>query len=878
MFVAETAAADRGQDARMRCPRPGTPLISQQKKAGACVMRKLVLRAGVSIVLGLAAVWAALPHSVEAQEVAEATDEKPDGESGEAVSGGAAAAATTSSEDPDGDESSHAERVEGAAGAFTESIPIDVPAFRGLEPSLALTYDSGRGNGFVGVGWRLAGLSVIERVSPRQGAPRYDNPSTDVFMLDNEELVACTASMTSPSCTSAGTYVDYFATRVESYLRIKRNVSANTWEITSRNGTKLTYQPAGFFAGGDSSPLGAKFRWLLATVADTRGNVVQYNYACLSLPTCLIDTIAYNGATITFHRETRPDVITYAAGVSGSVGTLDRRLKTIDVQVGGQRVRAYGLGYETGTSSARSRLISVQQYGRDASVDGGIITSGTSLPPVDLAYSEGTSTFVREDWDESGTPAGIRKHVGDFNGDGRADLAYGSASCTIKVRLSVGNGFDPVDWTATNCTSVGEMRRAGDVNGDGLMDLIQLGASSAIIFVNTAGTGFDRQVWSFSGGNVGWLTVDLNADGRTDLAEDKVVYASGACTIKVRISTGTNFGAEESWQVPGCTAAQTNLLASDFNGDGRSDLYKQSYGSGLVRTHLYLATGSGFTYAYWQGGTGSAIANEEWRAADVNGDEKSDLVKLWPAGARVYLSTGNGFVEQNWASGLSNGATPGYVAGDFNADGRDDIGFATATTAKVLISTGTSFVSQTWATYASIPYKDGNIAADFSGDGKTDIGINLHNYQCVVTQETGPNCTWQERNFRLRYVLVSQGAFPDLVTSVTNGLGGTTAVQYMPSSAWPKATPSSSSAIPPFIVQTVSSVTANDGRGTASQTTYTYSGALWNVPERRFLGFASAAAILPLNAGESQPPKIETTFSQTLACAGSVTTIKQKQI
>ncbi len=153
--------------------------------------------------------------------------------------------------------------------------------------------------------------------------------------------------------------------------------------------------------------------------------------------------------------------------------------------------------------------------------------------------------------------------------------------------------------------------------------------------------------------------------------------------------------------------------------------------------------------------------------------------------------------------------------------------------------------------------------ADFTGDGKDDvaaIGVN-------------PNGAYRIGGF----VRVSGGSFPDLVNSVTNSFGGTTTVQYIPSSAW---TPSTASAWPnfrpPFILQTVSSVTANDGRGTTSQTTYTYTGGLWNQVERRFLGFATATATLPLLAGESLPPKVETTFSQSLACAGSATIVKQK--
>ena len=45
-------------------------------------------------------------------------------------------------------------------GQYTYSVPIEVPPGRGgVVPDLALRYNSRAGNGLVGVGWSLAGLS-----------------------------------------------------------------------------------------------------------------------------------------------------------------------------------------------------------------------------------------------------------------------------------------------------------------------------------------------------------------------------------------------------------------------------------------------------------------------------------------------------------------------------------------------------------------------------------------------------------------------------------------------------------------------------------------------------------------------------------------------
>src|SRR5712691_8537847 len=161
-------------------------------------------------------------------------------------------------------------------GSYSHVIPIEVPAFHGLEPKLALTYSSMGGNGFAGVGWSLAGISTVEwgRTGETQwgGAP-------DKYFLDGQELVPCQAGSVSPSCTTGGNY----STKIESYLRIKFDSSANTWTVWGRDGTKTTLSPV--------LTLGPfTVRYGQASTVDTYGNTVNYTWACQS-GDCFPDTI-----------------------------------------------------------------------------------------------------------------------------------------------------------------------------------------------------------------------------------------------------------------------------------------------------------------------------------------------------------------------------------------------------------------------------------------------------------------------------------------------------------------------------------------------------------------------------------------------------------
>lgn len=73
-----------------------------------------------------------------------------------------------------------------STGGLSYEYPIDVPAFRGLEPKLALNYNSSRKTkvggtyqGWLGYGWGLDGVPVIERMRPKLGIPSFDDSKNE---------------------------------------------------------------------------------------------------------------------------------------------------------------------------------------------------------------------------------------------------------------------------------------------------------------------------------------------------------------------------------------------------------------------------------------------------------------------------------------------------------------------------------------------------------------------------------------------------------------------------------------------------------------------------------------------------------------------------
>jgi RHS repeat-associated protein len=176
-------------------------------------------------------------------------------------------------------------RTNPATGTASMSVPITVSPARGeFVPRLALSYDSGSGNGPFGFGWTLS-LARIERLTDK-GLPRYlDADESDAFLLSGAEELVPTGADTEVDGHAVRRYrprVDTLFARIERWTR--KSDGATHWRSITRDNVTNLYgtddesriQDPGNPAAGRPARV---FAWLICESYDDKGNGILYEYA-----------------------------------------------------------------------------------------------------------------------------------------------------------------------------------------------------------------------------------------------------------------------------------------------------------------------------------------------------------------------------------------------------------------------------------------------------------------------------------------------------------------------------------------------------------------------------------------------------------------------
>ena len=178
-------------------------------------------------------------------------------------------------------------------GTGTITVPIATsPARSGFGPQLALSYDSGAGNGPFGFGWSLS-LPAIARKTDK-GLPQYrDAAESDVYVFAGAEDLVPVLQPDGTRCedgtTAPGYVIHRYRPRVEGlFARIERCTNVTTgdihWRSISRDNVTSLYRTDGNSRVSDASPscpgdAPRVFSWLIRKSYDDKGNAIIYVWA-----------------------------------------------------------------------------------------------------------------------------------------------------------------------------------------------------------------------------------------------------------------------------------------------------------------------------------------------------------------------------------------------------------------------------------------------------------------------------------------------------------------------------------------------------------------------------------------------------------------------
>lgn len=335
-----------------------------------------------------------------------------------------------------------------------------------------------------------------------------------------------------------------------------------------------------------------------------------------------------------------------------------------------------------------------------------------------ILVNKGDGTFRRA---KGYNPASSLPTVADLNGDGRADLAVGTHNYDTGYGLAIlfgkGDGYfassDAHAWKP-DIDAVG----AGDFNHDGKPDLA-VGRAGVVGIMLGKGQGRFSPVedhYSTPGHPTGIVVGDLNRDGNLDLA---LLLSQYRNEVYVLLGQG-NGKFVPGGDYPVLGELPDSIALGDLNRDGILDVVASSrgeyYSTGAVS--VFLGNGDGT----FQGAVGYAQDGrpDNLVLSDFNGDRNPDfaVADFSRNSIEIFLGNGDGTFRDGIETQLPS--SPIALAGaDFDGDGRQDLAVAiNFENIQTLYGNGDG----TFRRGPQLPGRYGRlVAADFNRDGKPDL-------------------------------------------------------------------------------------------------------------------------------------------------------------
>lgn len=375
------------------------------------------------------------------------------------------------------------------------------------------------------------------------------------------------------------------------------------------------------------------------------------------------------------------------------------------------------------TSSVNQHEVVVGDFNGDGKAD--LAMPGQSFGVIDIRFGDGAGGFGAPLSSNTGATSSILTS-GDFNKDGKLDLLNGN-------RMMLGTGAG--SFVAPIVIGIPDNINAAftaDVNLDTHLDVVAGSPGGLTIMLGNAAGNLTRGK-SYTSGSTGFTSSfavvgDFNEDGKQDLA------ATQRSGIGIMDGDGTGEFHDALNYVTTLTSPRAMVVA-DFNNDGKQDFAAlgQPFGSFPVGAGVEVALGNGaggFTQKSFSNFGPFAIATIA--AADFNGDGKADLAVTRPSEGRVYLLLNdgaggfpaNGNTVPNFFVGFQASA---IKAGDFNNDNKSDLVVITPQTNQFSIMLGDGNggfnINAGHQLHGTSSVFDDVDVGDFNGDNKLDVAI-----------------------------------------------------------------------------------------------------------------------------------------------------------